>query len=318
MIKSYECFLAVCETMHFTRAANILHISQQALSEQIKKLEDDMDVQLFVRKPKLALSPAGLILEESLKKMAVIERAMTAQISELLNIETGTVNIGIHSARALVVFSPILAEFHRRYPQVCINMVSDQTINYIKLLERGSIDFFFGINAPVEGRSNLIVDNIVDEPMYLIISSSALKLSFGDQYNKIIDTYRDGFDLSLLSDVPFIFSRPISHGQNAINKYLARKGITVRQAIIFEDYAISYKFISSIEGACFEYKTMLPFVESYNASLPENEKLYWFPLVDFHENLSLSLTRYSGAYLPPYSVHLYNLIKKTYQELVSR
>ena len=70
MQKSHECFIALCNTMHFTRAAEHLHITQQALSDQIRRLEIDLNTQLFVRKPKLSLTPAGSIFLDFLLQKA--------------------------------------------------------------------------------------------------------------------------------------------------------------------------------------------------------------------------------------------------------
>lgn len=58
-IKSIEYFLITAEELNFTRAAERLYISQQALSSHIKRLEEEYHVQLFARKPSLHLTPEG-------------------------------------------------------------------------------------------------------------------------------------------------------------------------------------------------------------------------------------------------------------------
>ena len=229
MTKQHECFLVVCNTMHFTRAAEHLHISQQALSEQIRKLEDDLDVQLFIRKPKLRLTPAGKILYESLIQMSKIERTMNAKLGELTNIASGSINLGIHTARAFVVMTPILETFHEKYPNVQINMVSAQTLNYTKLLEDGQIDFFLGINTPNVTRNDIDCETIAEEPMFLVICKSALEKEFGGILENILYFSVNGFDLSLVKDTPFIVSTSISQGQNAVNRYLDRKNIKIKK-----------------------------------------------------------------------------------------
>ena len=57
--QNLEYFLTVAEEMNVTRAAKRLHISEQALSRQIGKLETELSVKLFERNPRFTLSPAG-------------------------------------------------------------------------------------------------------------------------------------------------------------------------------------------------------------------------------------------------------------------
>lgn len=258
MRKSYEYFLTLAKTLHFTRAANQLFISQQALSDQIQRLEKELkelNVQLFIRKPKLTLTPAGKLLERTLYDIQRLEGNLYAQIGDLSNANIGTINVGMHSGRMNVLFPTVLETFYSRYPKVNIHLISEQTRNYKQLLDEGQIDFFLGINAQISGE--LTFDFIAREPMYLVIHTRALEKSLGPTFRQALPKLRQGADLRYFLDVPFIFASEISQGQTSINQYLMRKECYLNTAIVLNDYTIQYKLLPTIGGACFCYKMLI-------------------------------------------------------------
>ncbi len=316
MQKSYERFLVLAQTLHFTRAANQLYITQQALSDQILHLEEDLDTQLFIRKPKLQLTPAGRILQQSLLQMQRIERSMKAQIGSLSSEEEGDIVIGIHFARLFVLFSHLLSHFHEKYPRIHIASVSAQTFQFPQMLEMGKIDFYLGINARIMPHGNLEAIPLVSEHICVVIHQKALIRAFGSNFRNHLPELYSGVDLNYFTEIPFIYSHEISQLQALVNKYLAQNRIVLHIALEYEDYALSYRLLSSIGGACFIYEMMLPFIDEYNQTCPEEEKLYYFPLLNCQEKLLTSLVRYKGAFFPPYTEYLFQLIKDTANSLV--
>ncbi len=314
MRKAHEYFLVLAKTLHFTRAANQLYISQQALSDQIQHLEAELHTKLFIRKPKLALTPAGELLEQTLYNICRLEKNFHAQLTELDKVDVGTIQIGMHTGRANILFPRILDLFYQRYPQVSIHTISDQTRNYKQLLDEGKIDFFFGINAPYH--AELASDIITDEPMCLVIHTKALQRLFPGCPPEKLEALRQGADLEQFVEVPFIFASEISQGQSAINQYLARKNLHLHVSLVLNDYTIQYRLLSTMPGACFCYKMLAPTILQYSRSLPLGEALHVFPLKDFCEPLKLSLVRYCGAFFPPFTQYLYDLIRREVTQLV--
>ncbi|WP_312866168.1 LysR family transcriptional regulator [Streptomyces boluensis] len=116
-------FVAVAEELHFSRAANRLYVTQQALSKQIRELEGDIGVRLLRRTTRsVELTPAGEALltaaRQSLAALDVgVEAARAADRGE-----SGTVKLGFVIGAALELTSLIVAEFGRRHPGIRLDM----------------------------------------------------------------------------------------------------------------------------------------------------------------------------------------------------
>ena len=93
--QNLEYFLTVAEEMNVTRAARRLHISEQALSRQIGKLEGELDVKLFERTPRFTLSPAGKRLKAAAEPIGNIHRQLHLELDDLNSNNTGELRIGV-------------------------------------------------------------------------------------------------------------------------------------------------------------------------------------------------------------------------------
>src|SRR5262245_29396076 len=112
-------FVAVAEELHFTRAANRLRVAQPHLSQEIRKLEREIGVELFARtKRSVALTPAGHVFLGRVRVLfdAAAEAVNAAQRAS--RGETGRLTVGFVSAAAYAVIPEAVAAFRRAYPDV--------------------------------------------------------------------------------------------------------------------------------------------------------------------------------------------------------
>ena len=87
--------IAIAKEGSFTKAAESLYISQPALSQAIRRLEQEMKISIFIReKNKVSLTPAGEVLVEEGQKMLESERNIRHRIHELEELDTGKLFIG--------------------------------------------------------------------------------------------------------------------------------------------------------------------------------------------------------------------------------
>ncbi|WP_245238566.1 LysR substrate-binding domain-containing protein [Streptomyces sp. MZ04] len=116
-------FVAVAEDLHFSRAAGRLFVTQQALSKQIRELEDDIGVRLLRRTTRsVELTPAGeVLLAAARRSLAELDAGVEAALAANRG-ESGTVKLGFVIGAALELTSPILAEFGRRHPRIRLDM----------------------------------------------------------------------------------------------------------------------------------------------------------------------------------------------------
>ena len=134
-------FAAVAETGHLTRAAERLHISQPAVSAQIKALEEELDVRLFDRGPGgMTLTRAGTrILEATRKVLAAADemknaaKALKGEVAGRLRIGTVSdpefIRLGEFSGRAMRRFPLLELEFHNEFSGAAVDAVRDGTLD---------------------------------------------------------------------------------------------------------------------------------------------------------------------------------------------
>lgn len=140
-LRQLRYFAKAAETLNFSDAAKSLNIAQSSLSQQIRQLEDELNVQLFLRNShSIRLTEAG---EEMLPlALRTIHDAETCadRIHDLQKLLTGTLNIGITYS-----FSPILTEtvvsFTKMYPHIKLNIIYKPMGELMELLAKRELDF---------------------------------------------------------------------------------------------------------------------------------------------------------------------------------
>jgi DNA-binding transcriptional LysR family regulator len=120
-LKQLEYFVAVCEELHFTRAAEKMEIAQPSLSQQIKLLEHEIGMTLFDRiGKKTMLTEAGkILLKHSYNLFHEMSQAKAA-IGELQGLKRGTLKLGALQSAALLLLPSAITAFHESYPSVRI------------------------------------------------------------------------------------------------------------------------------------------------------------------------------------------------------
>ena len=109
--------MAICEELHFTRAAEKLGVSAPNISQQIRRLEEELGVLLFDRVGKtIVLTDAGAILREH--GAAVFRHLQQAgdAIADLKQMQGGSLSIGVLPGDADLMFNAMLLNFHQTYP----------------------------------------------------------------------------------------------------------------------------------------------------------------------------------------------------------
>jgi DNA-binding transcriptional LysR family regulator len=134
-----KSFIAVAESKSFTQAARSVHLTQSTVSQQIKRLEDDLKCDLFVRAGKTAT----LTLEgEKLLRYArrICHLINEAEESIQLDLEYGFVRIGVPEDIASSFIAPILAAFKKRYSKILFSVTSDLSKKLWSQFQAGDLD----------------------------------------------------------------------------------------------------------------------------------------------------------------------------------
>ena len=139
--RQLEVFCAVAEHLSFTRASQVLFISQSTVSQHIHELEGQLNVRLFDRnRRKVSLSAAGAQLQAHGRRIfLMLQEAETATRSQA-DPFAGKVTFGCASTTLLYQLPPILAAYARQHPQVELNILSGSIQEIAAQLADGTLD----------------------------------------------------------------------------------------------------------------------------------------------------------------------------------
>jgi DNA-binding transcriptional LysR family regulator len=144
-------FFAIAETGSLTASARRLHISQPALSRELKIFEDRLGVALFERHPKgMRLTQAGEVLREYARRLFELERAAEAAVGEIVGATRGRLAIGASNTIGTYVLPSVLAAFRRERPEVRVSLFVGNT----EQVSQGVVDMRFMLGF-IEGPLHL-------------------------------------------------------------------------------------------------------------------------------------------------------------------
>ena len=149
----HEVFLEVARNLSFSRAGEVLFISQPAISKHIKALENLYKIALFDRRGTgIILTKAGQVLYEYLVKAKNIQQQLQFDLSVFMGEAEaqGELNLGTSTTVTLYIIPPILSRFRQKHKEVDINVVNRNSDNILKALLNHEVDL--GI---VEARTKL-------------------------------------------------------------------------------------------------------------------------------------------------------------------
>lgn len=170
-LRHVRAFLAVSEKLNFTRAAESLHLAQQALSHQIRQLEDEVDVQLFVRTTRrVELTPAGEAFLERVAPVPVMIEEAKGMAQEVGRSSRGHLEIAYTPSLGSESLQLVLDRLNQVAPQVTLDaavMLADQAV--LGLL-RGQFDLAIVRNP--EPTASLKAMAIREEAVGVIVGTS--------------------------------------------------------------------------------------------------------------------------------------------------
>jgi LysR family transcriptional regulator, regulator for metE and metH len=172
-IRHLRLIKALAETENLTRAAKKLHVSQPALSQQLKDLEDRLGAELFHRtKRKMIITQVGeWVLEAAENVLERLDR-LERRVSKAVHGETGVLRIGVHCVMSYQWLPAIMGRFREMYPHV--ELVLSNSHTFIRDLRSDTFDLLitgFPFEHPEIGHLKLFEDEVV------VVSSPRLPLS---------------------------------------------------------------------------------------------------------------------------------------------
>lgn len=199
-LRQLRYFLAVSEELHFGRAALRLHISQPPLSRQIRQLENQLGVELFLRsKSGVALTEAGeAFLPEVRKTLLQAEKAV-AVARAARGATDGQFVVGYTTVFDRSAIPDVFDRLHQRFPNWRIVTKGKHSISLVRDIKNGIMDAaFIGLHTDTRG---LTAQTILEEPLVVALPAN----------HRLAQKRRLGFD-DLRGEPMFWFERRLNPG----------------------------------------------------------------------------------------------------------
>jgi LysR family transcriptional regulator, transcription activator of glutamate synthase operon len=170
-LRQLRYLAAVARHGSFTLAAQELHVAQPAVSQQVRRLELELGVELLSRTTRrvlvteageLALARAGRILADA--------DALRAEIDELQGLLRGTVALGVIPAVGPLDPAPLLARFRARHPAVDIRLIETTLADTLELLRADRLDLCFAFCQPDRAGEGIAGERLFDDELALMVA----------------------------------------------------------------------------------------------------------------------------------------------------
>lgn len=218
----YKLFYDVAKCGSISRAVQKNYISQPAISKSIKKLEEELEVQLFYRNLNgVELTDRGrellYFVEKSFNNLIIAERNML----ETENLERGKLSIGMPSnVGSFFLFDKII-DFHKRFPNIEITIITGSTSNLISLLDTHKVDFVID-TSPINVKLDEGVKVVkLKEVQYCFIIKKNSTLLESTSINSLND----------LKKHPLILPIPGTANRNDLDEVLKKNNIDIQNII---------------------------------------------------------------------------------------
>lgn len=252
----YRIFYVVANHKNITKASEELHISQPAISKSIKNLEDQLGGQLFVRtKRGVVLTDEGKEFYNYIRQAIEYINNAENKFTDLINLETGTIKIGISTTLTKEFLLPYLEKFHEKYPKIDIQIDTNITPELLHKLRNGLLDIVI---------LNLRGKSYGDDLEIIKCRKVTDCFAVNKKYKDLIDK-----ELSLkeLNNYPLILQPKGSNTREFLDTFARENGVTLKSGIELAGYSLVVEFTKIGLGIGYINK-------DYSKSLLQNKELF--------------------------------------------
>lgn len=228
----YRIFYVVANYSNITKASEELNISQPAISKSIKKLEEQLGGQLFVRtKRGVVLTEEGKEFYNYIKQAIEYINNAENKFTDLINLETGCIKIGISTTLTKEFLLPYLEEFHSLYPKIDIQIITSLTSDLLPRLKNGLIDIvILNLNDKNYGNDIDIIKCRKINDCFIV----------NNKYKDLIDKE---ISLKELNNYPLILQARGSNTREFLDNIARENEVTLKPNIELASYTLVVEFV---------------------------------------------------------------------------
>lgn len=236
-LNAYKTFYLVAKYKSFTKASQELFISQPAVTQTIKKLEDQLNIKLFNRLSNgtITLTAAGEVVYYYAEKIFNLAVANKNVIEQAKDASFDVINIGVPAHIGAFYLAKYLKKFNNKYPSVKFNIINKKSDEMITMLKKRELDVVLDTNISDFKDDLIATKKILDLNSCFVCS---------EKYKNIIN--KDKIELNELKRYPLILPSETTSNRKMIDYKLKEKGAVLKPLIEANSSSISRQLI--IEG----------------------------------------------------------------------
>jgi DNA-binding transcriptional LysR family regulator len=307
-------FLYTAEEGNITRAAERVFISQQCASAHIRNLEDHYGVSLFVRKPKLKLTPAGKSLYDAYREMYLMEQNTEQVMEEMRTGAVGTLRAGMNASRSRILIPEILPRYGKEFPGVSIEFVFRDTKHLVEELRAGRLDVMIGVGLDAEDAEGLEITPLSRDTVHFLTTPAQIR----EYAPELIDNLT-GEDISLHSITSFPLCRNRKHSTltSLIDRNLLEEGIVLQNRYYISDYNTQLVLCMNNVCSCFCPSMLLQRVRELSRFQNAENRIINFPVREIRDTLAVDLVQMPYSLRPVYVKKFTEYLKEAVQHIQS-
>ena len=214
-----------------SKAANVLFISQPAITKSIKKLENELEITFFNRSPKgVSLTENGKIFYEFIKNGIESFTNGEHKLTSLKNLDTGIIKIGASTTVTKYFLMPYIEKFHKLFPNIDISITNHLTNTLISNLKKGSLDLLI-VNLPTK-----LDDDLKITPCAVLHDCFAGNSNYKKQISKKISLSE------LVENYPIITQKEPSNTRTFLNSIMKENNINFHPKFDIVSYSLVKDF----------------------------------------------------------------------------
>ncbi len=290
-IRQLRAFVAIAELGTFTAGAQRVHLTQAAISMQIRQLETDLGAKLFIRAPRhVILTEAGEQLLQRARQILRDHDAAVDEIAELAGAERGRLRVGSASAMVTTDVLPrLLREVRKQHTRSEITVASGTSETLVQQILAGEIDLAF-VSLPVEARG--INTERLSQDQLVAIASPRHRLA----KQRTISAYT-------LAGEKLILGERGGNTRRLIDQFFAQAGVTLQVSMELSRQAAIRRMVEEDMGV-----GIVP-LQSVAEEVKKGRLVRWW-IEGAEINWELGIARLTGGYESPTMLTFIKLSRK--------
>ena len=250
-MKQLNYVLVLANTGSFSKAADILNISQPSLSQYVKKIESQHGIQLFDRtNGTVRLTDAGKVYIDAGRRILDLEHQLESQLLDIAENRSGSVLVGISPYRSAGMIPVIAKEFKKRYPGMYLVADERETQELKEAAERGEFDICITV-FPVDEKMFEYVTIMEEEVIIAVPAGSDLERKLSAYSVAMEGRKYKAVNAELLNEEPFVMVTESQVMQKILIEVSEKYELSLKKAAVVKSLEAQILMVREGLGAAF-------------------------------------------------------------------